>query len=192
DEIGQPGSGSGEELVNNRFTIDETDEEQMVVFSLASEQYGIRINQVQEINRLSKITKVPRAPHYVEGVVNLRGEVIPVIDLRKRFELESNEHNQFTRIIVSDIHNKKVGIIVDAVLEVLRVGKTRIESPPDICETQGSERFLDGIANLQERMIMMINLENLLQDKEWKKLEKISQTGNQAAPSSGAKLNKQR
>jgi len=178
--------------VNNRFSIDETDEEQMVVFSLASEQYGIRITQVQEINRLSKITKVPRAPRYVEGVVNLRGEVIPVIDLRKRFELESKEYNQFTRIIVSDIHNKKVGMIVDAVLEVLRVGKNRIENPPDICEAQGADRFLEGIANLQERMIMMINLENLLQDKEWKKLEKISQTGSQEPAPSGAKLKKQR
>jgi len=192
EEISQPGPGSGEELVNNRFSIDETDEEQMVVFSLASEQYGIRITQVQEINRLSKITKVPRAPRYVEGVVNLRGEVIPVIDLRKRFELESKEYNQFTRIIVSDIHNKKVGMIVDAVLEVLRVGKNRIENPPDICEAQGADRFLEGIANLQERMIMMINLENLLQDKEWKKLEKISQTGNPEPASSGAKLKKQR
>jgi len=192
DEISQPEPGSGEELVNNRFSIDETDEEQMVVFSLASEQYGIRITQVQEINRLSKITKVPRAPRYVEGVVNLRGEVIPVIDLRKRFELESKEYNQFTRIIVSDIHNKKVGMIVDAVLEVLRVGKNRIENPPDICEAQGADRFLEGITNLQERMIMMINLENLLQDKEWKKLEKISQTGNPEPASSGAKLKKQR
>lgn len=192
DEISQQEPGSGEELVNNRFSIDESDEEQMVVFSLASEQYGISITQVQEINRLSKITKVPRAPKYVEGVVNLRGEVVPVIDLRKRFELEAKEYNQFTRIIVSDIHNKKVGIIVDAVLEVLRVGKTRIENPPDICEAQGSERFLEGIANLQERMIMMINLDNLLEDKEWKKLDKISQTGNQEPPSSGAKLKKQR
>lgn len=192
DEISQPGPGSGEELVNNRFSIDQTDEEQMVVFSLASEQYGIRITQVQEINRLTKITKVPRAPRYVEGVVNLRGEVIPVIDLRKRFELETKEHNQFTRIIVSDIHNKKVGIIVDAVLEVLRIGKNRIENPPGICEEQGADRFLEGIANLQERMIMMINLENLLQDKEWKKLEKISRTENQETSSGGAKLKKQR
>lgn len=192
EEISQPGPGSGEEIVNNRFSSNETDEEQMVVFSLASEQYGIRITQVQEINRLSKITKIPRAPQYVEGVVNLRGEVIPVIDLRKRFELESKEYNQFTRIIVSDIQNKKVGIIVDAVLEVLRVGRNRIENPPDICESAGADRFLEGIANLQERMIMMINLENLLQDKEWNKLKKISQTGNQATPTSGAKLRKQR
>ena len=83
-------------------------------------------------------------------------------------------------------------MIVDAVLEVLRVGKNRIENPPDICEAQGADRFLEGIANLQERMIMMINLENLLQDKEWKKLEKISQTGNPEPAPSGAKLKKQR
>lgn len=190
DEIGQPGTGSGEELVNNRFNSEETDEEQMVVFSLASEQYGIRITQVQEINRLSQITRVPRAPRYVEGVVDLRKEVIPVIDLRKRFELEPKEHNQFTRIIVCDIHNKKVGIIVDSVLEVLRVGKNRIENPPDICEAQGADRFLEGIANLKERLIMMINLENLLEDKGWKQLKKIGLTGKQEPSSSGPNLKK--
>lgn len=164
----------------------------MVVFSLATEQYGIRITQVQEITRLSKIIKVPRAPQYVEGVVNLRGEVIPVIDLRKRFELEAREYNQFSRIIVTDIHSKKIGLIVDSVLEVLRIGKTCIENPPDICEAQGTEQILEGIASLQERMIMMLNLENLLQGKEWKKIEKIGQTGNQIPPTSGSKLKKQR
>ena len=86
--------------------VDTADEEQMVVFKLADEQYGVRITQVQEINRLSRITRVPRAPRFVEGVVNLRGDVIPVIDLRQRFEMEAQEYTEFTRIIVSEIHNK--------------------------------------------------------------------------------------
>lgn len=173
--------------MNNRFNCDETDEEQMVVFGLASEQYGIRITQVQEINRLSQITKAPRSPRYVEGVVNLRKEVIAVIDLRKRFELEPKEHNQSTRIIVINIHNKKVGIIVDSVLEVLRIGKKRIETPPAICEAQGAGRLLEGIVNLNGRLIMMINLENLLKDKEWRRLEKIG-PGDKEPPSMGQNL----
>ncbi len=156
------------------------DEEQMVVFRLAGEQFGVRISQVQEINRLSKITKVPRAPEYVEGVVNLRGEVIPVIDLRKRFVMEHKDYNEFTRIIVSDTNQKKVGIIVDEVLEVLRVSRQFLEEAPEILQDLEMRHFMDGIANLDKRMIMLLNLENILLEKEWKK---ISQIGESEAPS---------
>jgi len=148
-------------------------EEQMVVFKLADEQFGVRINQVQEINRLSRITKVPRAPHYLEGVVNLRGDVIPVIDLRKRFKLESKEHSQFTRIIVSDVNKKKAGIIVDEVLEVLRVPGRCMEEAPDIVQDNGLKKYLEGIANLENRMVMMIDLENILKANQWQMMEDI-------------------
>jgi len=151
--------------------LNEIDEEQMVVFRLDGEQYGVRITQVQEINRLTKITKVPRAPRFVEGVINLRGDVIPVIDLRKRFEIESKDYNEFTRVIVSDINKKKIGIIVDEVLEVLRVARKLVEDAPDILQNQEIHSFMDGIANLEKRMIMMLNLENILVEKEWQKLE---------------------
>lgn len=170
--------------------MEQLDEEQMVVFRLADEQFGVRINQVQEITKLSKITKVPRAPRYVEGVVNLRGDVIPVIDLRKRFELEGKEYNQFTRIIVSDLNKKKVGIIVDEVLEVLRVSRRYMEGAPDIVQDQNIQRFLEGIANLSERMIMMLNLENILQANEWQKLAGISGPEKPPAKTAG-KLKKQ-
>mgnify|MGYP001186481338 FL=1 len=151
--------------------MDQIDEEQMVVFGLAGEQYGVRITQVQEINRLAKITKVPRAPRFVEGVINLRGDVIPVIDLRKRFEIESKDYNEFTRVIVSDINKKKIGIIVDEVLEVLRISRQLVEDAPDILQNQEIHSFMDGIANLEKRMIMMLNLENILVEKEWQKLK---------------------
>jgi purine-binding chemotaxis protein CheW len=152
-------------------SIDENmDEEQMVVFKLAGEQYGVRITQVQEINRLSKITKVPRAPRFVEGVINLRGDVIPVIDLRRRFEIESKDYNEFTRVIVSDINNKKIGIIVDEVLEVLRISGQLLEEAPDILQGNQVQKFMDGIANMGTRMIMMLDLGNILVEKEWDKL----------------------
>lgn len=173
--------------------LEEMDEEQMVVFRLAGEQFGVRITQVQEINRLSKITKVPRAPGYVEGVVNLRGDVIPVIDLRKRFELERKEYTEFTRIIVSDINKKKVGLIVDEVLEVLRVPSKYLEDTPDILQDQQVQKFMDGIANLEKRMIMMLNLENVLLEKEWQKIAQISNPKPEPEPakSSPPKLKKQ-
>jgi len=171
--------------------VEEMDEEQMVVFRLAGEQFGVRITQVQEINRLSKITKVPRAPGYVEGVVNLRGDVIPVIDLRKRFELERKEYTEFTRIIVSDINKKKVGLIVDEVLEVLRVPCKLLEDTPDILQDKQVQNFMDGIANLEKRMIMMLNLENILLEKEWQKIAQISNPEPEPAKNNPPKLKKQ-
>ncbi|MEN6349058.1 MAG: chemotaxis protein CheW [Syntrophomonas sp.] len=169
----------------------EIEEEQMVVFRLAGEQFGVRITQVQEINRLSNITKVPRAPEYVEGVVNLRGDVIPVIDLRKRFQMESKEYNEFTRVIVSDINKKKVGLIVDEVLEVLRVPGRLLEETPDILQDNQMQRFMDGIANLEKRMIMMLNLENILVEKEWQKIAQLGKNEAKSPKTASPKLKKQ-
>ncbi len=175
EEIGRQEISGREEQGEKGSFLEEVDEEQMVVFRLAGEQFGVSISQVQEITKLSKITKVPRAPRYVEGVVNLRGDVIPVIDLRKRFELEVKEYTHSTRIIVSDINKKKVGIIVDEVLEVLRVSGRYMEGAPDIVQDQKIQKFLEGIANLSERMIMMLDLENILQANEWKKIAELSE-----------------
>lgn len=177
EELSKHESGPGEEQEDKNFFLGEMDEEQMVVLKLAGEQYGVKINQVQEITKLTKITKVPRAPKYVEGVINLRGDVIPVIDLRKRFELEENEYTQFTRIIVSDVNKKKVGVIVDEVLEVLRVSQSYIEGAPEIVQDNKLQKYLEGIANLNERMIMMLDLEHVLQENEWQKLAQISEPG---------------
>lgn len=171
--------------------LDSSDEEQMVVFKLADEQYGIRITQVQEINRLSQISKVPRAPRFVEGVVNLRGDVIPVIDLRKRFDIEPKAYNEFTRIIVSDINKKKIGIIVDEVLEVLRISARLLEETPDILQGNSIQTYMEGIANLGNRMIMLLNLENILVEKEWQKLDSIVPTPTNTKKAASPKLKKQ-
>jgi purine-binding chemotaxis protein CheW len=173
-DIGSLDNADGSMNDEENEYIDQIDEEQMVVFKLAGEQFGVRIIQVQEINRLSKITKVPRAPRFVEGVINLRGDVIPLIDLRKRFDIESKEHNEFTRVIVSDINNKKIGIIVDEVLEVLRIPANLLEQAPDIVQENEMQSFMDGIAKLDKRMIMLLNLENILLEKEWQRLETLS------------------
>lgn len=173
--------------------MDSIDEEQMVVFKLADEQYGIRITQVQEINRLSQISKVPRAPRFVEGVVNLRGDVIPVIDLRKRFDIEPKAYNEFTRIIVSDINKKKIGIIVDEVLEVLRISARLLEETPEILQGNNIQNYMEGIANLGNRMIMLLDLENILVEKEWQKLDAMTpaQEPDKAKKTASPKLKKQ-
>lgn len=171
----------------------ENQDEQMVVFKLAGEQYGVTIHQVQEITKMSAITKVPRSPSYVEGVVNLRGDVIPVLDLRKRFDMENLEYDQFTRIIVSDIDKRKVGIIVDEVLEVLRVPRNRIEEAPDIIQEQQLQKYMAGLANLNDRMIMMLDLENLLQEKEWEAVNNMGEQAKEAKRStSNTKMKKQK
>ncbi len=188
-DIGSLDSADSSVIDEENDYTDQIDEEQMVVFKLAGEQFGVRIIQVQEINRLSKITKVPRAPRFVEGVINLRGDVIPLIDLRKRFEIESKEHNEFTRVIVSDINNKKIGIIVDEVLEVLRIPANLLEQAPDIVQENEMQSFMDGIAKLEKRMIMLLNLENVLVEKEWQKLESLSmgQTSQDETPKNQVK-----
>ncbi|HWP97296.1 MAG TPA: chemotaxis protein CheW, partial [Syntrophomonadaceae bacterium] len=112
---------SGEAIVQvepEDDVMDELDEKQLVVFKLAEEQYGVSIAQVQEITKMAQITKVPRSPKFVQGVVNLRGDVIPIIDMRKRFDMESKDYTDRTRIIVSEMNNQKIGLIVDEVLEV--------------------------------------------------------------------------
>src|SRR6266516_3972712 len=105
------------------------DEQQLVVFELGAELYGVEIARVHEIIRLQAVTRVPRSPAFVEGVINLRGKVIPVVDLRRRFGLPSADHTRSTRIVVVEIGDQVVGIVVDGVSEVLRVSTSIVEPP---------------------------------------------------------------
>lgn len=160
----------------------EMDEKQLVIFKLAGEQYGIDIARVQEITKMAQITAVPRSPHFVQGVVNLRGEVIPVIDMRKRFEIQSQEYTDRTRIIVSELSNKKIGLIVDEVMEVLRVSARKFEEVPDIVNNEHGQAYMDGIVNTDNRMIMALNLENVLESREWTQLDKILKSAEKKTP----------
>jgi purine-binding chemotaxis protein CheW len=133
-------------------------EEQVVVFDLAGESYGIDIRHVQEIIRLPAITSVPRAPKCVEGVVNLRGRVIPVINLRTRFGLPDGERGRATRIVVLEAGGQTVGALVDAVSEVLRIPRDAIEPPG--ATLQGPETaHLRGIAKLEDRLVILLDLD---------------------------------
>src|SRR3712207_4028630 len=124
-------------------------EQQLVVFDLANEHYGVEIAAVEGIIKKQAITAVPRAPHYVEGVTNLRGKVLPVIDLRKRFGLSAAADSKDTRIVVVEMGGATVGMVVDGVSEVLRVGDDAIEPPSPIVTTTSST-FIRGIAKLGE------------------------------------------
>lgn len=133
---------------------------QLVVFDLASEHYGVDISDVREIMRMQNITKVPGAICFVEGVINLRGKVLPVLDLRKRLGLTVSDQTEESRIVVIDISDGEAGVIVDAVTEVLRVPNEAIDRLTMI--SKGNSDYLRGIAKLNERLIILLDLHKLL------------------------------
>ena len=134
---------------------------QLVVFSLGKESYGVDIYRVREIIRVPVITRVPRAPEYVEGVINLRGGVIPVIDLRKRFGMEKGQESADRRIVVAELANQTVGMIVDGVSEVLEVDESEIDPPSEYVITVESE-YITGIVK-REKLIILLDLERVLE-----------------------------
>ena len=146
------------------------DERQLVVFQLGAELYGVEIARVHEIIRLQAITRVPRAPAFVEGIINLRGKVIPVVDLRRRFGLPTAEHTRASRIVVVEIGDQVVGLIVDAVSEVLRIAGATVEPPSPVVAGPESE-YLHGIAKLPERLVMLLDLDRVLAREERRALD---------------------
>lgn len=135
-------------------------EVQLVVFSLGEEEYGVPVGQVQEIIRMAAITQVPKAPPFVEGVINLRGRVIPVVDLKRLFSLGQNSHDDRSRIIVVEVGDQTVGLTVDDVSEVLRLPVGTIDPPPAVAGGDGS--FLTGVGKLEQRLLMLLDLEKLM------------------------------
>ncbi len=125
--------------------------------------FGIDILLVQEINRLIEITKIPQAPFYCEGVINLRGKVIPVINLRKKFELESKEWDRSTRILVCNVGDSVIGMIVDSVEEVLKIPKSTLEQTPDIVSSVNSD-YIEGIAKQEDQLLMYLNVAKIASD----------------------------
>ena len=130
---------------------------QVVSFALGSEEYGVDIAQVKEINRMVSITHVPRAPHFMEGVINLRGQLIPIIDLRTRFGMPRAEHSKATRIVVTEVGTKRVGMVVDSVSEVLRIPIENIEDAPDMISGVDTE-YIRGVGKISDRLIIMLDL----------------------------------
>jgi len=140
-------------------------EQQLVSFDLATESYGVDIGAVREIIRLQEITNVPRTPEFVEGVINLRGKVIPVVDIRKRFGLPVGDQSAENRIVVVDIGGQDIGVIVDAVNEVLRIFSDSVEPPSSVITTADSD-YLMGIAKVDDKLLILLDLESVLSAEE--------------------------
>jgi purine-binding chemotaxis protein CheW len=143
---------------------------QVVSFKLASEEYGVDIAQVQEINRMVSITHVPRAPQFMEGVINLRGQLIPIIDLRTRFGMPPAEHTKSTRIVVTEIGTKRVGMVVDSVSEVLRLPVDQIEDAPEMITGVDTE-YIRGVGKIEDRLIILLDLAKIITGSERRELD---------------------
>ncbi|HHW40623.1 MAG TPA: chemotaxis protein CheW [Syntrophomonadaceae bacterium] len=136
----------------------------LVVFELAGELYGVDIFDVREIVGDTPVTRIPRAPDFLEGVVNLRGKLIPVIDLRKRFGFEEGEKTRETRIIIVDISGREAGLVVDSVREVATVEENSIEPAPAV--TTINAAFIEGLAKMDDKLIIIIKLDLILEAEE--------------------------
>jgi purine-binding chemotaxis protein CheW len=141
------------------------EEIQLVVFSLGREEFAVEVTQVREIMRMEEITRMPKSPNFVEGIINLRGQIIAVVELGKRLNLEVGERSGDTRIIVVEAEEIKVGMIVDSVSEVLRVSAEAVEPSPTLA-TDISVAFLQGVVKQDNRLIILLDLTRVLSLQE--------------------------
>jgi purine-binding chemotaxis protein CheW len=147
---------------------------QLVVFRLDVEEYGVEILETQEIIELEGLTRVPNSPEFVEGIINLRGEIIPIIDLKKRFSLDLKVNKiEEQRIVVVEVDDNKVGMIVDEVKEVLNISEEQISPPPKIAGGI-DKKYLEGVVKFEDRLLVLLNLTKILDPEEVKEVGKFS------------------
>jgi purine-binding chemotaxis protein CheW len=145
----------------------------LVGFRIGRETFGVPISLVHEIVRVPEITSVPESPDYVEGVINLRGKIVSIVDLRKRFGEKEITQNKKNRILVVEVENKMVGLIVDAASEVLRMSSDDVDNPPNVFE-EGELNYVTGVGKLKDRLIILVELNKVLQKGELKRLGEVA------------------
>jgi purine-binding chemotaxis protein CheW len=153
------------------MTVDDTSE-QLVVMELANESYGVDIGAVNTIIRMQEVTAIPRAPSFVEGVINLRGSIIPVIDLRKRFGLPQGEVTKASRIVVVEAQGQMIGMVVDVVVETLRLPASAIEPPSPVVTTVDSA-YVRGVGKHDSRLVILLDLDKVLTERDVESLAKM-------------------
>jgi purine-binding chemotaxis protein CheW len=146
---------------------------QVVGFRIGRETFGLPISMVREIIRVPDITAVPNAPAYIEGVINLRGRIIPVVDLRKRFGEKSFEPNKKNRVVVVELETRAIGLIVNSASEVLRISPSEIEEPGNVFH-EGELDYITGVGKLKGRLVMLLDLNRILQRGELKRLDEAA------------------
>jgi len=148
---------------------------QIITFKLGKETFGIRVKDIREIVKLEDITRVPQMPDFIEGVMNLRGQITTIIDLRKLMDLPSGESSRaYSRIIVADMSNGQLGLIVDSVKEVVRISPENITDPPKMVSSQKAARFLAGICKLPDQLILLVDISRVLSTEQLEQAIKAS------------------
>lgn len=145
---------------------------QWVTFHLDNEKYGIKVMQVQEVLRMTEIAPVPGAPHYVLGIINLRGNVVTVIDTRRRFGLSDAESDDETRIVIVEADNNVVGILVDSVAEVVDLKTSEIETAPNVGNDESS-KYIQGVSSRNDELLILVDVNKLLSDEEWQEVASL-------------------
>jgi len=141
-------------------------EVQVVGFYIGEDEYAVNISKVREISAMIEIRKVPKSPLFVEGVINLRGGIVPVIDLRKRFDMAVNENRQSAKILIVELNRNQVGMIVDNVSEVMRFYQDEIEKTPPMFSANIDSQYIQGVAKMNEKLIILLDVEKLLSFEE--------------------------
>lgn len=149
---------------------------QLVGFRIGEETYGVQIGSVREIVRVPEITMVPNAPEMIEGVINLRGKIIPVMDLRKRFGSAVTPSDKKNRILVVELENRLLGLIVSSASEVLKIPPSEIE-PPGAVFAEGESSYVTGVGKLKGRLVILLDIARLLRQPEYKPLEEAEPVG---------------
>lgn len=139
---------------------------QLVSFNLDQEEYGVEVLKVREIIRMNTITHMPNTPHYVDGIINLRGKVIPIVSMRKKFGLMEAENNNHTRIMIMDIGGELMGFIVDSVSEVIRISGTEIQPSPSVAGGGIDQDCIAGVINMSERLLVLLDLDRMFSQEE--------------------------
>ncbi len=168
--------------VGDQEVVHDNELRQLVCFRLGDENFGVDIHNVQEINRMVEITRIPQSPSFVEGVINLRGQIIPVIDLRKRFGFQfTGDHTKETRIVVVETTMATVGFIVDRVTEVLRIPASSVEPAPEMTVSDVDARYIEGVAMLSSQqsgeegqLLIVLDTNRIFSDAETKAFEQIT------------------
>ncbi|CDO02213.1 coupling protein CheW [Oceanobacillus picturae] len=144
----------------------------VIIFQLQNEEYAVSVQQVGAIERVLPITRVPQTADFVKGVINLRGVVTPVIDLRVRFNLEATEYNESTRIIIINLEDMEVGLIVDAANDVMDISEDAIEPPPEVIGTVDVD-YIEGVVKMEDRLFILLDLEKVLTVDQVKELHGV-------------------
>ena len=148
-----------ETRINNNMEAANPD--QMIGFYINNDEYGVDIHKVKEVIKIRSITKFPKAPEFVKGVINLRGDIIPVIDLRGKFGLGQSAYNDATRVIVAEVEERSIGTVVDSVSHVIKIARDQIGPPPEMAGGISGE-FLRGIGKMDENLIVLLNIDKIL------------------------------